>query len=62
VGSDGLKHSTALDHRPVGLLDGSEPGGDPGLAGGDGLAVAPTVGTFGQARETIYRNLPVDRS
>jgi hypothetical protein len=38
----------ALDGGAVGVLDGAEPGGDPGLAGGDGLvAVAllngPTV-------------------
>ena len=33
----------------VGVLDGAQPGGDPGFAGGDGLAVAPAVGVFGQA-------------
>src|SRR6516225_1371470 len=38
----------ALDRRPVGVLDGPQPGGDPRLAGGDGLAVAPAVGAFGQ--------------
>ena len=32
---------------PVGVLDGAQPGGDPGLAGGDGLAVAPAVGAVG---------------
>ena len=31
------------------MLDGAQPGRDPGLAFGDGLAVAPTVGAFGQA-------------
>ena len=31
------------------MLDSAEPGGDPGLAGGDGLAVAPAVGTFREA-------------
>ena len=30
------------------MLDGAEAGGDPGLAGGDGLAVAAAVGAFGQ--------------
>ena len=38
----------ALDGGAVGLLDGAQPGGDPGLAGGDGLAVAAAVGAFGQ--------------
>ena len=33
----------------VGLLDGSQPDRDPGLAGGDGLAVAAAVGALGQA-------------
>jgi len=31
------------------VLDGAQPAGDPGFAGGDGLAVAPAVGAFGQA-------------
>jgi hypothetical protein len=39
----------AVDGRAVGLLDGSQPGGDPALPGGDGLAVTPTVGVLGQA-------------
>jgi len=30
-----------LDGGAVYLLDGARPGRDPGLAGGDGLAVAP---------------------
>ena len=38
----------ALDRRPVRLLDGPEPGGDPRFAGGDGLAVAAAVGALGQ--------------
>ena len=38
----------AVDGRAVGLLDGAQPGGDAGLAGGDGLAVAAAVGAFGQ--------------
>ena len=42
-------HAVALDGRAVGVLDGAQPGRDPGLAGGDGLAVAPAVGAFGQA-------------
>jgi len=37
-----------LDCAAVGVFDGAQPGRDVGLAGGDGLAVAPTVGTFGQ--------------
>ena len=37
-----------LDGGAVSVLDGSQPGGDPGLAGGDGLAVAAAVGAFGQ--------------
>ena len=43
-----LDDDVALVRCPVGLLDGPQPGGDPGLAGGDGLAVAPAVGVFGQ--------------
>jgi hypothetical protein len=39
----------ALDGHPTGLLDGPQPSGHPGLAGGDGLAVASAVGSFGQA-------------
>lgn len=38
----------ALDGGAVGLLDGAQPGGDPGLAGSDGLAVALAVGALGQ--------------
>ncbi len=30
------------------MLDGSQPGGYPCLAGGDGLAVAAAVGVFGE--------------
>ena len=41
--------AVALDGRAVGVLDGAQPGGDPGFAGGDGLAVASAVGAFGQA-------------
>ena len=37
-----------LGGRAVGLLDGAQSGGDPGLAGSDGLAVAPAVGALGQ--------------
>jgi hypothetical protein len=39
----------ALDGRPVCLLDGPQPGGDPRLAGCDRLAVTPPVGALGQA-------------
>ena len=39
----------AVDGCAVGLFDGSQSGGDPGLAGGDGVAVAAAVGAFGQA-------------
>ena len=49
--SEGLgwrERFVALDRRPVGVLDGPQPSGDPCLAGGDGLAVAPAVGAFGQ--------------
>ena len=37
--------SVAVDRYPVGLLDGTQAGGYPGLADGDGLAVLPAVGT-----------------
>ena len=50
--SGGLRRpvrGVALDGRAVGVLDGAQPIRDPGLAGGDGLAVAPAVGAFGQA-------------
>ena len=49
------EHGVAVDGHAVGVLDGAEPGGDPGLAGGDGLAVAAAVGAFGQAlAEAFY--------
>ena len=38
----------ALDGDAVGAFDGSEPSGDSGFAGGDGLAVAAAVGAFGE--------------
>jgi hypothetical protein len=37
-----------VDGGAVGLLDGSQPGHDLGLVGGDVLAVAAAVGVFGQ--------------
>ena len=47
-GFRGPEYSVAFDSYAVGLFDGAQPGRDPGLAGGDGLTVAPTVGAFGQ--------------
>ena len=55
--SDGLRrpeHGAALDCRVIGVLDGAQPGGDPGLTGGDGLAVAPTIGAFGQVGAVLF--------
>ena len=49
--SGGLRRpvrDVALDGCAVGVLDGSQPIRDPGLAGGDGLAVASAVGAFGE--------------
>ena len=37
----------------VGMLDGAQPGGDPGLAGGDGLPVAPTPEPSGRSARTV---------
>ncbi len=51
-GSGGVRRAgrrVALVGRPAGMLDRSQPAGHPGLAGGDGLAVAPAVGAFGEA-------------
>jgi hypothetical protein len=49
------EYGVAFDGRSVGVLNGSEPGGNQGLAGGDGLAVASAVGAFGQAlAESVY--------
>jgi hypothetical protein len=45
----GPERDSAVNGRPVGSLDDPQPGGYAGLAGGHGLAVAPTVGAFGQA-------------
>src|SRR5689334_2988969 len=48
--SDGPRRpepGAAFDYRVTGVLDGAQPGGDPGFAGGDGLAVAPAVGPLG---------------
>jgi len=39
---------------PVRLFDGSQAGGDAGLAGGDGLAVAVAVGVFGQGAAVAF--------
>ena len=43
------ERGVAFDGHAVGVFDGAEAGGYPGFAGGDGLAVAPAVGAFGQA-------------
>ena len=48
-GSGGLRRHVALDGHAVGVLDGAQPSGDPGFAGGDGLAVAPAVGALREA-------------
>src|ERR1035441_3565470 len=42
-------YGVAFDRDPVGVLDGAQAGGHPGLAGGDGLAVAPAVGALREA-------------
>ena len=55
--SDGLRrpeHGAALDGRVIGVLDGAQPSGNPGLTGGDGLAVAPTIGAFGQVGAVLF--------
>jgi hypothetical protein len=44
-----IEHGIAFVCHPVGTFDGPQAGGYPGLAGGDGLAVAPAIGAFGQA-------------
>jgi hypothetical protein len=43
-----LEHGVALVRDLVSAFDGAQAGGYPGLAGGDGLAVAQAVGAFGQ--------------
>ena len=44
-----------LDGHAVGVLNGAETGGYPGLAGGDGLAVTAAVGAFGEVlAESFY--------
>ena len=43
-----LGHAVALNGHAIGVLDGAEAGGYPGLAGGDGLTVASAVGAFGE--------------
>ena len=45
-GFGGCERGVVSGYRLVGVLGGAQPGGDPGLAGGDGLAVAPTVRAF----------------
>ena len=42
-GGLGCGHGIALDRYPVGPFYGSQPGGYPCFAGGDGLAVASWV-------------------
>src|SRR5204863_4600951 len=57
VRSGGLRrpeHGAALDCRGAGLLDGAQPGGDPRLAGGDGLPVASAVRAFGQVGAILF--------
>ena len=50
-----IEHGVALHAYPVGLLDGSKPGGDPGLAGGGyGLAVAAAVGALGKVLAAAF--------
>jgi hypothetical protein len=44
-----LDRAVALVRDAVGAFDGAQAGGYPGLAGGDGLAVASAVGAFRQA-------------
>ena len=39
----------ALDGRSVGVFDGTQPSGYPGLTGDDGLTVASTVGACAEA-------------
>ena len=39
-------HTVALDGYPVRLLNDTQPGRHPGLAGGNGLAVAAAIGAF----------------
>jgi hypothetical protein len=41
-------------HRLLSVLDGAQPSGDPGLAGGDSLAVAPAIGPFGQFGAVLF--------
>src|SRR6185437_9159844 len=41
------EHGAALECRVAGVLDGAQPGGDPGLPGSDRLPVAPAVGPLG---------------
>jgi hypothetical protein len=43
------EYDVAFDGHAVGLFDGAQAGGYPGLAGRDGLAVTLAVGTYGQA-------------
>ena len=55
--SGGLRRperGVAFDGHAVGVLDGAEAGGYPGLAGGDGLAVASAVGAFGQVLAVAF--------
>ena len=42
------ERGVAFDGHAVGVFDGAQAGGYPGLAGGDGLAVAAAVGAFGE--------------
>ena len=44
----------ALDGDPVCAFDGAQPGGYPGFASGDGLAVAAAVGAFGQGLAVAF--------
>ena len=48
MGSGGLAMTSRSVASAVGAFDGAQAGGYPGFADGDGLAVLPAVGAFGQ--------------
>ena len=49
-----LKRDVAFGCQLVGAFDGAQAGGDPGFAGGDGVAVLSAVGAFGEGLAVAF--------
>jgi hypothetical protein len=50
----GSKRFVVVECGAVGVLDGAQPGGEPGFAGGDGLAVGAAIGAFRESLAVAF--------